>query len=719
MVELFEFTFNGACLKAIVNAYRQLQLPEFVFHFTREDVTTSVLGPSRVRMIQISLTPFDYRAHTDEAWVRGGMDLLWGAVKNLRKKDDVKVRVEDGKFYVGTVQPGVVVPEDEIFDEEKFKPPTLEDAGSLYVIVSDLRRILKAGLPGMRYVGFDIDEPGGRLILLNAKHSIIDLERHFDWLLRVRGKARAGYDLESFAPLLVSGLSEYAEIKITEKDPAIIEYDEEEYRLKFYIAPVINVGERIAEILAAPRPLREEILNLEEPEVKALARALRAIDYVNPFDIVKMAPVDGLALYWNNGYLKIPSVHLATWSPPAKPIAGSFYVTELVKHLRDVEDLRLCFEEVEGESKLVLMAEGAKIAPRELEAYESLEEIDLPEVMGKEVFTGPTDLVRRTIEDAKIAEDHYVIFYTTPYVIEALGKNAVHYSASFETNDFRVVTEDYVPVGGDAFDSLIGFLRQVPGEWCTVGGAEEDDIYLRCETEIGELRVIYSQEPHQVEEAVEAYEEAMKPPAIPLEAEKLPEVPALPPVMKTYAQLEEELEGKNTYDILSTLVSRHTGFQRDYREEDLRRFWGELRKRVTPWDIQQFYKIYPNLEEDFKSVARSMGWAPPPPPPAVASPTPPPEEPSLGELYLKYYAETQERHRAEAAAEEVRTVSRIEEHEAEVPHEEENEVIEEVPAEVHIEEVAEPEEEEAEEPSMGDLYLEYYKEARARHTEKT
>ena len=118
MVELFVFTFNGACLKAIVNAYRQLQLPEFVFHFTREDITTSVLGPSRVRMIQISLTPFDYRAHTDEAWVRGGMDLLWGAVKNLRKKDDVKVRVEDDKFYVGTVQPGAVVPAEEVFEED-------------------------------------------------------------------------------------------------------------------------------------------------------------------------------------------------------------------------------------------------------------------------------------------------------------------------------------------------------------------------------------------------------------------------------------------------------------------------------------------------------------------------------------------------------------------------------------------------------------------------
>lgn len=46
---------------------------------------------------------------------------------------------------------------------------------------------------------------------------------------------------------------------------------------------------------------------------------------------------------------------------------------------------------------------------------------------------------------------------------------------------------------------------------------------------------------------------------------------------------------------------------------------------------------------------------------AVAPPTPPPEEPSLGELYLKYYAEALTRHRAEATTEEIRTVSRVEE----------------------------------------------------------
>lgn len=103
----------------------------------------------------------------------------------------------------------------------------------------------------------------------------------------------------------------------------------------------------------------------------------------------------------------------------------------------------------------------------------------------------------------------------------------------------------------------------------------------------------------------------------------------------------------------------------------------------------------------------------------MAPPTPPPEEPGLGDLYLKYYHEALARHQAEVAAEEVRTVSRVEEHEAEVPHE--NEVIEEGPVgpepteEIPVESTVA----EAEEPSLGDLYLQYYREARARQTEKT
>ena len=226
--------------------------------------------------------------------------------------------------------------------------------------------------------------------------------------------------------------------------------------------------------------------------------------------------------------------------------------------------------------------------------------------------------------------------------------------------------------------------------------------------------------------------ESRRPVGIPARPRSMPGGPALAPrvsvvicayTMERLPHIHEAVDSV----LRQTLPPHEVVLAVDHNHELFQKLGAELGERVTPWDIQQVYKIYPNLEEDFKSVARSMGWTPPPPPTAVAPPTPQPEEPSLGDLYLKYYAEALERHRAEAAAEEVRTVSRVEEHEAEVPHEEENEVIKEVPAEVseeipsevHIEEAEEPKEEDTEEPSAADLYLRYYREALARHTAKT
>lgn len=99
MAEQFVFTFNGAYLKAIVNAYRQIA-DSFVFHFTDENVSTCVMGTDGSRAIQIILKPLDYRARQDEAWVSGSMDLLWGAVKKLKKAETAKVWVEDDKLCV-------------------------------------------------------------------------------------------------------------------------------------------------------------------------------------------------------------------------------------------------------------------------------------------------------------------------------------------------------------------------------------------------------------------------------------------------------------------------------------------------------------------------------------------------------------------------------------------------------------------------------------------
>jgi len=666
------FTFDGGKLKAIVNAYRQL-VDSFVFRFTREDVTACVMDPSRARMMQIVLTPYDYQAYADEAWVRGDMRLLWGAVKDLRADNEVRVSVRDGKLYVGTIQPGTVVPEDEILPEERFETPKLAEAGSLHVVVAGFKGILRSAPPDTGYVGLDIEERGGHLVLFDEKHSVIDLREAYDWLLGTGGRAKQGYDLSSFVQLLVSGLSEAADIRVSREGPAIIEYAEADYTLRFFIAPLTGAVERMDEILATPRPSRTEILLMRDRGVKALLKAVKAIGYLSTYGEITVALAEELTLHWEGGCLRISMAFLERYEP-VEPISGVFRIKDLVGHLKDVEDLRLYLDMIDGERRMVLWGTGLKVAPRELSALELKVKVEVPEVMGAGVFTGPVDLLRRTVEDAKVAEDAFLVFYTTPYEIEAFGRNAVYYEATFELDDFQAVAENYVPIASDAFDYLIGFLRNVPAEWCTVGKTEENDIYLSCETDVGELRATKPQ--YRLEEAVRAYEERVKRPPAPPEVEELPVAPPPPPV-----------ERVTVYMLL------------DYPEfvgVDGRSY-GPYRAGEAAWVPRE------NAEELVEK-----GWASweKPTPPAVALPTPPPEEPSPGELYLQYYTEALARHRAAAATEEIRTVSRVEEHEAE----------EEAPAELHVEEAIPVPQEEL---SQGDLYMKYYKEALARQATKT
>ena len=807
MAAQFSFTFNGAYLKAIVNAYRQIA-DSFVFHFTREDVKANVMSLDHSRAIQIILTPLDYRAYQDEAWVRGGMTLLWGAVKKLRKRDTVSVRVEDDKFYVGPIQAGDVVPEGEIFDEEKFKPPEVVELGSLHVVVSGFKKILRSAPPDTEFIGFDIDEPGGHIVLGD---SVVDLREPHEWLLAVRGKVREAYTLELLIPLLVSGLIEDAYIRITKEGPAIIEYAEAQSDVRFYTAPVTDGATVIARILEKPRPVRTEILSMWV-RVGSLFKAVKAIEYLTVYDEVTIDPSEGLGLFWKEGYLKVPSTYLETWAPPSEPVAGDFRIEDLVRFLKDVEDLRLYMDEVEGVKRFVLRGTGPKIAPKELEAFEMKTKIEFPEVVADVILSGPVDLLLRTVEDAKVAEDVYLVFYTTPYEIEAFGQNEVYYEATFELDDFQVREEDYIPIGSDAFSELIGFFKNVPADWCGLGKTEKNDIYLSCAADIGEFRAIKTN--YRVTEAIKAYMDRVKRPVAPPEAEKLPEAPppppiervtvyalkylpqivgvdmktygpfkkgegawlprenaealvkggvaswekppvevpppplklldpakseldefrsvsrgpfrfvllnageirvssmgrfltkeelearpevleeaqgyfleeletlgikppafelvtvypfthinqftgvdnrlygpfeageaALiprknadkfvkerfaswtkpppPPVMRTYVELEKEFEEKDPWDALSIFVSRFEGLKRDYLLEDLYRFLRGLRGRMATEDVYRFYKIYPQLEKDFVSIASMIGWIPPTPPlPPVKVPPP-------------------------------------------------------------------------------------------------
>lgn len=528
-----EFSINGAKLKAIVNAYREL-VSGFVFHFTREDVSASVMDLDHSRMIDLHLTPYDYRCYVDEVLVRGDMGVLWGAVKGLKKAETVRVVVRDGKFYVGTVQPGVVVPEEELLEEERFKPPELVDAASLSVVVSDFRRVLKSVPADFVHVGFDIDAPEGHLLFSNVKHSILDLgpRQLTEWLLGMKGKTRVLYDRLLFTALFVMGLSELADIHLTTQDVATINYEEDEYTLRFYIAPKISGEEKITEILAKPRPVRTEIMQMTERTIKNVLKVVKAIDQVSPDGGLTIAPRgEGLILYWRNGYkgyLRVEPVYLERWDPPAERIAGLFYTSGLIRLLKDLETLRLFLEVFEGERRLVLVGVGPKVAPKELVADQTIAEVEIPDVRGVEIFMGPVDLLKRTVEDADVADDDYLVFLTTPYVIEAFGRNAVYYEATFELDDFKVmVEEDHVSISGDYFKPLARFFGLITDGFCVVGRSEEraTDIYLACETALGSFRAIVPQEVYQIEAAEEAYRKRVAKPPTPPEVEKLPVAP--------------------------------------------------------------------------------------------------------------------------------------------------------------------------------------------------
>jgi len=544
MAEQFVFTFNGAYFKAIVNAYRQIA-DEFVFHFTRADVRTSMMSPDGKRLIQIVLTPHYYDAYQEEAWVRGGMGILWGAVKKLKKADTVTVRVEEDKLYVGTIKVGDVVPEGEIFDEEKIAPPAGVELGFIQVIASGFKRVLRS-VPDTEYVGFDIDEPGGHIVL---GESVVDLGEPHEWLLAVSGKARVAYTLKLFIPLLVSGLIEDAYIRITDKDHVIVEYAEAQSTVRFYMAQVTGGEAMIARIVDRPKPVRTEILRMGERESAVLFKAVKAIDYLTEYDVITFDTADGLGLFWQVGYLKVPSHYLETWSPPPAPIQGGFNLKDLVKHLKGVEDLRLYYD---AENRLVLWGTGPTIAPGELTALSPGVKVEAPTVEGKVIFRGPVDLILRTVDDAMAAGDEYLVFYTAPYEIEAFGRNAVYYEATFELDSFQAVEEDYIPIGSDAFGYLIGFLKNVPAPWCSVGKTLDNHVYLSCETEIGEFRAVRTT--YETEEAIKAYEEKVKRPVAPPEAEKLPTalpIKLLDPAKAETAEIRSLTRGPFRFMILN------------------------------------------------------------------------------------------------------------------------------------------------------------------------
>jgi hypothetical protein len=691
---MFEFTFDGGELKAIVSAYNVIA-GRFVLRFEEGKISAQVMNPDHKRLMSLELRPYGYPSYVEPFWVAGDMKLLSGAVKGLKKKEAIKCEVrDDGGFWVGRVQVGKkVIPEEELIEGEEYEVPSprLEEVASLTVVVSGFKRMLRSAPADAKHVGFDVDGAGGHLLLLNERPSILDLRQ--DWRVSSRGSKRALYDLGMFTPLMVLGLSDAADIMLSVPGVASIKYEEADYTLTFYIAPLVpREGEDpIADALAAPRPTRTKIFVIREEGAKTLSKIIAAVDHLAEEATVTV-PALGEAplIHWDDvslGVFRVSIASLDRWLPPSEAISGDFKASELKKHLAGGEVITLYEDHSEGKRRLVFVSEGPKIAPRELIGYEIIGEAKVPElvkVIGIGVFTGPTDLILHAIEDAQVAEDDYLIWYTTPYEIVAFGRNAVYYTAEFEADDFKVVSEEeIVPIKSEYFRALIGFLGNTPSLTSTIGyGAERDtDICLAAETDVGTLRTILPQQFPEAHKLVEEYRRGKERPPAPPEVKPLPEVaPPMPPPV--------------AHETIYILADVPTFVGADHLT------YGPFKAGEEAW--------MPKANADGLVREGRASWTKPAPPPVVAPPTPPLEEPSLGELYMKYYAEALARQRAEAAElpEEIRTVSRVEEPEA----------VEEAPAEVHIEEAIPIPQEEL---SQGDLYVKYYKEALARQAMKT
>jgi hypothetical protein len=537
------FTIYGDRLKAIASVYRELQIG-FVLHFTREEASASIMAPDHARMVELHLRPIDYRCDSDSIWVRGNIDMLSKYASKLRKGETVQVSIRDDKLYIGTIQPAAVIPEGEVFDDERAPAPKLSEAARISVVSDGFKRVARSPIPDLKNIGFDIDQPNGYLIFLNERHSVIDLGRQQpDWFLRLEGKARLLYDREAFLTLLIPSLSARTDIVFSREGPAIVEYEETEYKVKLYIAPKVPTEGRdlIGEILAKPRPARTEIFRMAEREGKQLLSFIRAISQTVPYMTVSFYPWESPPTYWSiywgegpwQGFIKVNLSLFERYETPSGAVAGLFRASELIKLLKDIETLRLFIEYLPSERKMSLVGEGPKVAPRELAAEQTIDGMFAgPQIQGTSVFMGPVDILKRTVEDAEVAEDEYLVFYTTPYEINAFGRNAVYYSATFEADSFKVVEENHISISKNFFKLLKAFLSSIPAQECSIGKSEKrsSDIYLTCETALGPLVATISQEENEVESAERGYKFEREKAAAP-KVEKLPVPPAAPPMV--------------------------------------------------------------------------------------------------------------------------------------------------------------------------------------------
>jgi len=610
------FTIEGGTLKALVSAYSAIQ-DEFCWLFTRRRMEARALDLHHVALIELQVFPTDYESEVDRLWVFGSVEQLKKVAKRFKKRDRVRVEVrEDKNLYVGPFKVGSEIKEDEVFEDFKPSPVTIRRDAMLRVVTADFRRIVKQAAEekvrdywtedAYENIGIKIEGREATILFFNKKVSRMDLKGYEPWVLNIEGEGMSTYSLQLFASLLMWGLTETVDIGFQNEGLLQLTYTGNDFSVNYWLAPKVDpdtgkILPRFLEALAKPPPFRKQLWVLREEEVKLLEKTVRAIGDVCRAEKLNMGmTAEGLWLYWkeyDKGYFRAPHTRFWEWlPPPPERMSGVFKISSLATWLKDVEELA-CFLEGEPPEVMVLVGKGAKIAPKELRSEELVKELEAPEVRGVEVFTGQTSMLRDVFEDAMVAEEAFLVLFSTPFEIMAFGRDTVYYRASLPLDAFQTIEEDYVPVNNWYFKGLRDFFGHFPAPLCTMGRLESN-IFLAGENPLGSLRAIVMQTAEQAEEAVKAYNEMLKKPPIPTGVKSLPPPIPTPPPKPPFLSKEEFMEMiRNRLDKLIKQV---------YPQLALEEVLTPERQREADKMYEKLERIKPSEEELEKAIREAV-----------------------------------------------------------------------------------------------------------------
>jgi len=641
------FTVEAGKLKSLVSAYSAIQ-DEFCWLFTRKAMEARAMDASRVSMIEFSVSPHNYTSEVDRIWVFGRVDELTKVARRFKTKEEVRIEVrEDNNFFIGPFKAGSVVKEEDLPEWAKPLALTIRRDARLTVATADFRRIVKKAEEekvrdykvesAYENIGIKVSGREATILFFNEKVSRMNLKGYEPWIINIEGEGIGTYSLPLLSSLLILGLTETLDLEFQNKGILQLTYTGNDLWVKFWIAPKLDpetgdVLPRFLELLEKPEAVRKQLWILREDEVKLLEKTVRAIGNICRSEKFNVGMTgEDLWLYWkeyDKGYFRVSRTKFWEWYAPPERMSGTFNISSLASWLKDVEDLT-CFLEGEPPQAIVLVGKGAKIAPKEARSEELVKEVEVPEVQGVEVFSGACSTLRDVVEDAETAKDIFLLFVSTPFEIEALGRDTVYYRAALPLDAFQTIEENYVPVNSNYFKGLKGFFTHFPSAYVTLG-KEDTNIFLKAENALGSLKALIMQTANEVEDAVQAYkEEFLKPPPTP-PPEVKPLVEVVPPPVP--AKLTKEEFTKVFEDLLDEWLAFNVELLRPGLEGEIHYIAPDRERefvaRFTSQTIRETNKeeIEKRKEETYGAYQEAYA-----------------RKPEYGELYLKQLRDSQRR----------------------------------------------------------------------------